>query len=100
MFKYAQIDNLGRAISVSYLSSEVDAPSLILLGDVEDVQLGDIYADGVWTRPAPSTPEQPEQPGTPTLADVMAELQATRADNLAIMAALADLFESRLGGDV
>jgi hypothetical protein len=44
-------------------------------------------------------PDKQTPPEPPALEDVLAELHTMRAINLAIMAALADLYESRVGGD-
>ncbi|MEI7027914.1 hypothetical protein [Paenibacillus sp. y28] len=56
MFKYAQIDlNTGFCVGVSYLSGEVKAAHMLPLTEGQDVQPGDIFMDGEWTRPASSS---------------------------------------------
>lgn len=60
MYKYAQLDENGRCISVSYLSGEVDAEHMMLLSDEDDVQPSDIFDGTTWTRPEP-VPYVPEK---------------------------------------
>lgn len=56
MPKYAQIDlTTGAVQGISFLSGEVIADHMILLTEDQDVDLWDVYVDGVW-HPAP-TPE-------------------------------------------
>ncbi|SDD29499.1 hypothetical protein SAMN02799630_02811 [Paenibacillus sp. UNCCL117] len=87
-YRYAQIDAKGRAFNVSFLSGEIDAPDMILLGPEDDVKPGDIYEDGVWT-PAPPV-EPPEQPSGPTMREQIEQLQA---ENLNLMLALTEVYE-------
>ena len=54
MFRYAQINGVGRVISVTQLSSEVIADHMLLLDSEADVQPGDIYEEGAWKRSSPS----------------------------------------------
>lgn len=51
MFLYAQIDSSGYCVSVSHLFAEVVAPHMIPIQSEDDVQPGDVYNDGNWTRP-------------------------------------------------
>lgn len=68
--RYAQIDlETGRCISVSDLAEEVTADYMIPLNPDDDVQPGDIYENGTWTRPDP--PPQPE-PG-PSDIDILGD---------------------------
>jgi len=59
LYRYAQIEETGRCISVSYLSSEVTAPHMIPLSPEDDVQPGDIWDGETWTRPDPPPPPEP-----------------------------------------
>ncbi|QYR20794.1 hypothetical protein KZ483_24040 [Paenibacillus sp. sptzw28] len=76
MFKYAQLDDAGRCISLSYLSGEVEAANMLLLSETDDVQLGDVYDGTAWTRPVPPPPSLDE-----VKANKLAELEAAR-DNV------------------
>lgn len=52
MHKYAQIGvDTGYCVSISILAREVEADHMIPLLDDTDVQPGDIYVDGEWSRP-------------------------------------------------
>ncbi|SDC70444.1 hypothetical protein SAMN02799630_01234 [Paenibacillus sp. UNCCL117] len=86
MYRYAEIDEQKRVRTVAELSGEVELPNMILLGPEDDVNLGDIYEDGVWT-PAPLS-EPPEQPSGPTMGERIATLQDENAD---LKARLADV---------
>jgi hypothetical protein len=70
MFKYAQIDETGRCISISYLAGEEESENLIPLTDEENVNPGDTYEDGVWT---PAPPPEPVEPGPDRIAQLEAE---------------------------
>lgn len=74
--RYAQIDDNGVCYAISYLSGEKDEPYLILLDDNDVVNLGDTYADGVWTPAPPQPPPTPQ----PSLEEQMAALQATNEE--------------------
>lgn len=77
MFKYAQLDEEGRCISLSYLSGEVESDYMKPLEDTDDVQPGDMFDGTTWTRPEPvpyvppKTPEQLEIEGLKSQIAVM-----------------------------
>lgn len=76
MYKYAQINiETKRCIGVSCLSGEIKAEHMLLLTDDDDVQPGDIYSDGEWTRPEP---EPLPEPG-PTAEERIESLEAENA---------------------
>jgi hypothetical protein len=97
MYRYAQIDNQGVCVGVSSLSGPLDHLSLIRLAEGQDVQLGDVYKDGKWTRPTKPNVPGPNVPG-PSLDEVIRELQSTREMNVAVMTALFELYEIVKGG--
>jgi|GEM_PF-2304166 len=57
MYKYAQLDESGRCVSVSQLSGEIVSVHMLPLGPDDDVQPGDIYDGLSWTRPEAPEPE-------------------------------------------
>jgi len=105
LYKYAQIDETGRCVGVSYLSGEVIADHMIPLADDEDVLPGDLRnEDGTWTRPDPPAP-QPDR-----IAQLEAELlqtklalaelaEANEADKTDVQLALAELADLIAGGE-
>ncbi|MEF2247755.1 hypothetical protein [Paenibacillus sp. IITD108] len=90
MYKYAQIDDAGRCVAVSDLSGVVDIPHMIALSIEDDVQPGDIFGNGVWTRPDPLPQPDPE----PSAQERIDQLES---QNLMLMEAVADLYEMMLG---
>lgn len=60
MFKYAQIDETGKCVSLSFLTSMIDAPNMLSIKPDDDVLPGDLFEEGGWTRPDPEPPSQPE----------------------------------------
>ena len=60
MASYAQIDDLGCCVSVSYLSGTLEANNMISLHLDDDVQPGDKWGGKTWSRPD-DPPDPPEQ---------------------------------------
>jgi hypothetical protein len=79
MYKYAQINENGMCFGLSEISGEVDNPFMILLID-EDIRLGDIFLEGIWTRydPEPEPIPEPE----PTAEQI--RIEQLEADNAAL----------------
>ena len=89
MYKYAQIDETGRCISVSFLSGEVESENMLPLTDEDDVQPDDVWDGTAWTRPIPPAPEPPGPSRIDVLESENADLKSRLKD---IELALADLF--------
>lgn len=56
--RYAQITQAGVCVGLLDTPKAIDAPNMVLLGDSEQVALGDVYADGAWSTPTPPTPTE------------------------------------------
>ncbi|UVI31219.1 hypothetical protein [Paenibacillus spongiae] len=80
--KYALIDTqTGRCIGISFLNDLVIRDDLILV-DGLDVQIGDVYQNGQWTRLDPETPEEP-------VSYLEQRVEQLETDNAALMMELA-----------
>ncbi|MDF2934958.1 MAG: hypothetical protein K0Q90_331 [Paenibacillaceae bacterium] len=117
MPRYAQIDlDTGRCISVSLLAGEIESDHMFPLGDNEEIQPGDIYMDGGWTRPdqeplpepGPSAEERItilEQQLTDTQIALVESCESNLADKkeiTSLQVALTEVYEQLLvimGGD-
>lgn len=90
MPRYAQIDVItGCCHTVSNLLNEVSTDNVILLEDDADVQPGDIYMDGEWTRLEP----EPTLESDITVAECITTLEVENHLLKAQNQAMADRFE-------
>jgi hypothetical protein len=88
LFKYAQIDETGRCIGVSFLSGEVEADNMKPLTDDENVNPGDTWDGTTWT-PAPiPDPVPPGESDTDKIAKLEQQLAQTNSDLAALMEAV------------
>ncbi|MEK8132899.1 hypothetical protein WMW72_33960 [Paenibacillus filicis] len=89
MHKYVQVTN-GRVVNIGYHSEPVDeeATGLINVDLGEDVQGGDLYENGAFTRPP-----TPQTPPHPTYQELIAKIEELQTSQEAMMLALADLYE-------
>jgi hypothetical protein len=72
VWRYAQIDDTGKCITVSLLSGEVIADNMIELTDEDDVSPLDTLVDGAWVKYIPPVPEPPG----PSVEEQIQSLQA------------------------
>lgn len=97
MYKYAQIIlETGRCIGLSLLAEEVEAGHMIPLEDDDDVQPGDIYMDGGWTRPEPEPTPEPGPTAVERIAALQSEMEAKDREN---KLALFEIYNMLLGGE-
>lgn len=97
MFRYAQIDETGRCVSVSYLHSEVESENMLSLTEEDDVEPGDIWDGEKWIRPEP--PEPGIDPVTELQLAIAELAEAHEQDKTDMQLALAELAELIAGGE-
>ena len=85
MFRYAEIDENGIVFAVSFISVEVDKPTMILIPEDFDIS-NKKYVNGKWVEYIPEATEPEYQPTN-------AEIAQTQ---LTMMEAMADQYEQNL----